>query len=195
MRRDSFFSFASLLVLAALTAGVTQDEIPDQAKRNGKVCVAIVGNASTTSAFVEGLTHRLAQNLVRDKVNAVSMDSRTTTDRQLHLTAENGEESKDKQCDYILLTQIYSPGTRPEEPQDPVISIGGRVPSVDASDSMSPPTYRNPLKISFALFRIGRLKPVLEAAVLQEPSANVSDSFLPAMDREANRVSHELKKK
>ena len=195
MRRDSFFSFASLLVLAALTAGVAQDEVPDQAKRNGKVCVATVGNASTTSALVERLTARLAQNLVQSKVNAISMDSRTTTDRQLHLTAENGDESKDKQCDYILLTQIYSPGTRPEEPQDPVISIGGRVPSVDASDTMSPPVYRNPLKISFALFRIGRLKPVLEAAVLQEPSANVSDSFLPAMDREANRVSHELKKK
>jgi hypothetical protein len=195
MRLPFHRALSSAVVVTVLLAAAAQDEIPEQAKGNGKVCVATVGNASTTSAFVEGLTRRLTQNLVQNKVNAISMESRTTTDRQLRMTTENGEESKDKQCDYILLTQIYSPGSRPEEPQDPVISIGSSVPSVDASDRMSPPVYRNSLKISFALFRIARMKPVLEAAILQEPSANVSDSFLPAMDREANRVTHELKKK
>jgi hypothetical protein len=193
MPRLNCVSFSCAVVLTVVLAAAAQDEIPDQPKTNGKVCVATVGNASTTSAFVERLTARLTQNLVHNKVNAVSMESRTTTDRQLHLTIENGEESKDKQCDYVLLTQIYSPGSRPEEPQLPVISIGGRVPSVDAADTMA--VYRDPLKIAFSLFRIGRMKPVLESAVLQEPAANVSDSFLPAMDQEANGVSHELKKK
>src|SRR5262249_7417218 len=116
-------------VLTALLAAAAQDEIPDQPKTNGKVCVATVGNASTTSAFVERLTARLTQNLVHNKVNAVSMESRTTTNRQLHLAIENSEESKDKQCDDGLLTQIYSPGSRPEEPQVPVISIGGECPA------------------------------------------------------------------
>jgi hypothetical protein len=35
----------------------------------------------------------------------------------------------------------------------------------------------------------------LDTYLLERSSANVSDSFLAAMDREANRVSHELKKK
>lgn len=194
MRRVLYLSSASAILLTVFLAAA-QDEIPDQPKRNGRVCVATVGNASEPSAFVERLTARLTQNLVQNKVNALSMESRTTTDRELHLTKQNGEEAKDKQCDYILLTQIYSPATRPNEPQIPAISIGGRAPSVDASDTLSPPVYRDQLKIAFALFREGRLKPVLDTALLQESSANVSDSFLPAMDREANRVSHDLKKR
>jgi hypothetical protein len=53
---------------------------------------------------------------------------------------------------------------------------------------------RENLQVAFALFRIGRFKPVLDTVVLERPSANASDTFLPAMDHEANRVSHELKK-
>jgi hypothetical protein len=60
---------------------------------------------------------------------------------------------------------------------------------------MSPPVYRENLQINIALFRTGRYKPVLDTRIPAQPSANVSDSFLLAMDREANRVSHELNKK
>ena len=111
---------------------------------------------------------------------------------------ENGEESKDKECDYVLLTQIVDPKAHPLDPQMPQISIGGKVPSVDASDppsGSSGPGYRDNLQISFVLFRSGRWKPVLDAFLRGQPSGNVSDSLLPAMDREANRVSHELNKK
>jgi hypothetical protein len=68
---------------------------------------------------------------------------------------------------------------------------------VDASNPLggsSGPVYRENLQVDFALFQVGLFKPVLDTYVLERPSANVSDTLLPAMDHEANRVGHELKK-
>ena len=192
MRLHRFAVLCSLGFLAVASTIVAQDEIPSQPKSGAKVCVAIVGNASTTSAFVERLTDRLTRSLKQDKINAVTMDSRTTDKHPLQLSTDNGEEAKQKECDYVLLSQIRDPRQHPLEPQLPEISIGGRVPRVDASDPS--PVYRENLQVAFALFRIGRFKPVLDTVVLERPSANASDTFLPAMDHEANRVSHELKK-
>jgi len=173
----------SLGFLAVASTIVAQDEIPSQPKSGAKVCVATVGNASTTSAFVERLTERLTRSLKQNKVNAVTMDSRTTDKHPLQLSTDNGEEAKQKECDYVLLSQIRDPRQHPLEPQLPEISIGGRVPSVEASDPR--PVYRENLQVAFALFRIGRFKPVLDTVVLERPSTNVSDTFLPAMDHEA----------
>ena len=192
MRLHRFAVLCSLGFLAVASTIVAQDEIPSQPKSGAKVCVATVGNASTTSAFVERLTERLTRSLKQNKVNAVTMDSRTTDKHPLQLSTDNGEEAKQKECDYVLLSQIRDPRQHPLEPQLPEISIGGRVPSVEASDPR--PVYRENLQVAFALFRIGRFKPVLDTVVLERPSTNVSDTFLPAMDHEANRVGHELKK-
>jgi hypothetical protein len=144
------------------------------------------------------MTERLTRRLGENKTNAVTMDSRTTTQRKLQPTSENGAESREKQCDYILLTQIVDPRAHPLEPRLPEVSIGGRVPSVDASDPLggsSGPVHRENLQVSFALFANGRFKPVLDTLVSDRPSANVSDTLELAMDRVANRVSHELNKK
>jgi hypothetical protein len=68
---------------------------------------------------------------------------------------------------------------------------------VDASDPLggsSGSVYRDNLQVAFALFQIGRFKPVLDTYVLERPSANVSDTLWSAMDHEASRVGHELKK-
>ena len=192
MRLPRFAILCTLGFLAVASTIVAQDEIPSQPKSGAKVCVAIVGNASTTSAFVERLTDRLTRSLKQDKINAVTMDSRTTDKHPLQLSTDNGKEAKQKECDYVLLSQIRDPRQHPLEPQLPEISIGGRVPRVDASDPSA--VYRENLQVAFALFRIGRFKPVLDTVVLERPSTNVSDTFLPAMDHEANRVSHELKK-
>ncbi len=183
-------------VLAFVSMMVAQD-LPPQPKSGGKVCVAGVANTSTTSALEERLTERLTKSLKQNKVAAVRLDSSTTDRSPLQLSTENGEEAKQKDCDYVLVSQIRDPKQHPFEPQAPQISIGGRVPSVDASDPMggsSGPVYRENLQVAFALFRLGRFKPVLDTVVLERPSANVSDTLLPAMDHEANRVSHELKK-
>jgi len=114
------------------------------------------------------------------------------------LKDENSEEAKSKDCDYMLLTQIADPKARPLDPHSPQISIGGRVPSVDASDPMggsSGPVYRDNLQISFALFPIDGVDPVVDTATIAQPSGNASDNLLSAMDRESNRVSRELKEK
>ncbi len=197
MRLPRFAVCCSLVLLAVASAVVAQDELPPQPKSGATVCIATVGNASTTPAFVERLTERLTRSLEQNKVKAVMMDSRTGDKHPLQLSTENGEEAKQKECDYVLLSQIRDPRQHPLEPQLPEISIGGRVPSVDASDPLggsSGPVYRVNLQVAFALFRIGRFKPVLDTIVLERPSANISDTLLPAMDHEANRVGHELQK-
>ena len=187
--------FAVLGCSVALTLStLTAQDLPSQPKSGAKVCVAGVANASATSAFVEHLTERLAQSLKQDKINAVIMDSRTTEKYPMQLSAENGDEVKEKGCDYALLSQIRDPKQHPFEPQPPQISIGGRVPSTDASDSLSRPVYRDNLQVAIALFRVGSFKPVLDAYVLERPSSSVSETLLSAMDHEANRVEHELKK-
>jgi len=188
----------SSLVFAFLPVptGNAQD-LPPEAKPGAKVCVAVVANASTTSAFVERLTERLTKGLKQNKLDSITMSSSTTEKYPLQLTSENGEEVKENDCDYALLTQIRDPKQHPLEPKAPEISIGGRVPSIDASDPLggsSGPVHRDNLQVAFALFRVGRLKPVIDTNILERPSANVSDTLIPAMDHEANRVGHELKK-
>jgi len=191
--RARLFAFLIVLILAPVYVPAWQDEIPSQPKSDGKVCAAIVSNASTTSAFVERMTARLTKSLKENKINALMMDSRTTTGRQLQPTIENGHEARDKECDYTLLTQIVDTREHPFDPHGPEISIGGRVPSIDASDSR--PVSRENLQVSFAVFRVGRFKPVLDTQLRAQPSGDVSDTLVQAMDRVANRVSHELRKK
>ncbi len=187
-----------LLVFALAPVAAWPQDLPSQPKSGGKVCVATVSNMSARSALVDRMTERLSKDLRDDKINAITMDSTTTTDHKLHPTPENGEEAKSKDCDYILLTQIVDPKTRPFDPQSPQISIGGKVPSLDASDPLggsSGPVYRDNLQISFALFPMDRLKPVVDTAIMAQPSGNASDNLLSAMDRESNRIGYELKKK
>ena len=196
MRVSRFSIFCGLGFFAVASTMVAQDELPPQPKSGGKVCVATLENASTSPAFVERLTDRLTKSLKQNKINAVIMESRTTDKYPLELSTENGEESKQKECDYVLLSQIHDPRQHPFEPQAPEISIGRR-PSIDASDPMegsSGPVHRENLELAFALFRIGRFKPVLDSYVQERPSANASISLFPAMDEEANRVGHKLKK-
>ena len=179
-----------LLIPSALNAGSPVDQ--------PRICVAAVANASTVPAMIERLTDRLTKDLAKDKFGAISMDSSTTLERKLHPSPANGEEARDKECDYVLLTQIWHPRPLTAQGTGAEISIGGRVPSVDAADPMggsSGPVYRENMQVNFALFPMGKPDPKLDTYILDRSSANVSDSFLAAMDREANRVSHELKKK
>ena len=182
------FPAAVVLALASAVTAKDKSSVPQ-----GKVCVAVVANASTTSAMVEQMTARLVRSLKQDKVDVVGMDSRTTIQYPLRFSNENGEESQQKGCDYILLTQLRDPREHPFEPHLPEISIGGPVPSTDASDQTAEagPT----MHVAFALFRSGRFEPVMDTDVLDRPGTNVGSRFWHAMDMEANRVKSELKKK
>jgi hypothetical protein len=162
-----------------------------------RVCVALVENTSTVSAYEERLTERLVKSLRRDQLEAVAMDSSTTKEHTLRPTRQNTDEADRKQRSYTLLTQIVETRTNPAAPET-FPRAGARVPSVDASDPMggrSGPVYREELGIAFALFRTSRYDPVLSTFILERASANVADTFLVAMDRIANRVIREVKKK
>jgi len=187
-----------LLFISLAPVATWAQDLPPQPKADSEICIAKVSNISASVVIVDRMTERLAKSLRGNQIGVLIMDSSTTTDRKLHPTSENGEESKSKECDYILLTQIVDPKAQPYEPQMPPISIGGKAPSVDASDPLggsSGPVHRDSLQISFALFRTDRFKPVLDTVILAEPSGHASDNLLSAMDRESNRVGNELKKK
>jgi len=185
------------VLLAALLILLCPAQSASPESKNPKVCVAMVANASTVSAPLERLTERLAKSLKRGKTEAMAMDSSTTMDRNLRPTRLNVEEADDKQCDYTLLTQIVESRAHPAAP--PTLQRdGATVPSVDAADPLggnSGPVYREKMQIAFALFRASHYDPVVDAYILERASANVSDTFQTGMDRIANRVSHDLKKK
>jgi hypothetical protein len=190
--------FLSALLFAPLANSAWPQNLSSQPQPAAKVCVAIVANRTTKLLFPERMTARLTQDLVKNKLAAVTMGSATTNDRELHPTMKNSEELKSRECDYLLLTHITEPMTNLGELRSPNISIGGRTPSMDASDPMggsSGPVYRDNLEVGFALFRPGHLNADLDTTLLAQPSANMSDSLMPAMDRVANRISRELKEK
>jgi hypothetical protein len=198
MRRQSRLSLASLFAVLAFNIPAAPKQLSSQPSSGGRVCVAVINNRTAKSLFVERMTERLVRDLTESKIKAVAMDSSTTSDRALHPTVENGEELKNKECDYLVLTQISDPKDRPTELHLPEISIGGKEPSVDASDPLggqSGPQYRNNLEVNFAVFRPGTLKAKVDARILAQPSGNVSDSLMQAMDGVANRIGRELKRK
>jgi hypothetical protein len=191
--------FSCLVVLLfALTPAFHGQELSSQPKEDTKVCVAAVSNRSKDSLMVDRLTDRLTRSIVQNKLYAVKIDSDTTSDRDLHPTIQNSTDMKTLQCDFLLLTQVSEVRTNPTATDAPSISIGKKVPSIDASDPMggsTGPVYRDNVEIRFAIFRVGKIKPDLDTTLLGQSSANASDSLMSTMDREANRVGHELKKK
>jgi hypothetical protein len=69
---------------------------------------------------------------------------------------------------------------------------------VDASDPLggqSGPQYRDNVEVNFVVFRPGTPKAVLSTKMSDQLSGNVTDSLMQAMDREANRIGHALKKR
>src|SRR5205814_9121754 len=103
----------------------------------------------------------------------------------------------DKHAHYNLLPQIVEALAHPRMPQT-TPRDDARIPRLDASDPMggqSDPVYRENEQISFALFRPYHNDPMMDTYVLERASANGSDTFQMAMDRIANRVSHDLKTK
>jgi hypothetical protein len=199
MRSGLLFCLPSVFAVLLLASLAATQELSSQPSSGKSVCVAVVNNHTAQSLFVERMTERLARSLSGSKVKAVAMDSSTTGDRTLHPTAENGAELKRRECDYLVLTQVTDPKDHnPTELRSPDISIGKRTPSVDASDQLggqSGSVYRDNLEVNFALFHPGTLKAMLDTHILDQPSGNVSDSLIQTMDRVANRISHELKKK
>jgi hypothetical protein len=189
------FLLAVLLVFLCPELLLAQSE--SRQSQNPKICVATVANASTVSAFLERLTERLVKSLNRGKLKGVAMDSVTTMDRKLRPTRQNAAEADDKHCDYTLLTQIVESRAHPAAAQTQPRN-GAMVPSVDAADPLggtSGPVYRENMQVSFALFRASHYDAVIDTYVLERASANVVDTLLTAMDRIANRVSHDLEKK
>ena len=186
--------FAHALLVITLTFSALSQNPPEKPAGSKKVCVAEINNQTTQSLMPERLTKELARGLMDAKIFTVVMESSTTSDRNLHPTVENGEELKSNECDYIVLTQIRDPRLHPTEMRSPQISIGGKVPSIDASDPSSAPAREN-LEVDFALFHPGNPESVLNTQILDRPSSNAGDSMMQAMDHEANRIRHELKKK
>jgi hypothetical protein len=196
---DRAFRLCLASIFAVLVV-VAPQPLSSQSSSGTRICVAVINNHTTKSLDPERMTERLVRSLTGDQIKAAAMESSTTSNRTLHPTLENGVEVKSRQCDYLVLTQVTDPKADhdPTNLRSPDISIGGKVPSVDASDPMggqSRPVYRDNLEVNFALFRAGTPKALIDTRIVDQPSANVSDSLMQAMGRVANRISHEVKKK
>lgn len=157
-----------------------------------KICVAEINNRTATSLMTDRLTERLARNLTSKERKAVAMQSRTTDRRDLRPTVENSEEAKQLECNYLVLTQVTDPRSNPTDLAGPQIAIGGRRPSPDSGDPVGA-SVRDSLEIDFALYRTGSPEPLLQTRLLDEPSSTIALSLTQGMDREANRIGHELK--
>ncbi len=193
MRLGYKLSVAVACLVCLIGFRASAQESPAQPGSGAKVCVAVISNPTTTPLLEERMTARLARGVSDKKITAVVMESTTTDSRELRPTLENSREMKEKECDYLVITHVSDPRTHPTELHSPEISIGGRRPSTDASDSQ--PTYRDNLEINFAVFRPGNPKAVVDGRILDRPSANSADSLMQAMDREGIRINRELKKK
>jgi DNA-binding transcriptional regulator YbjK len=113
MRLLAGFAVLIARFLSPPPASAWQQALPPQPGKGQAICVAVVANAGAKSAFVERMTERLTKSLKDNKLKALMMDSATTPQRKLEPTAENGEESRQKDCDSILLTQILDPQAHP----------------------------------------------------------------------------------
>lgn len=168
--------------------------LPDQPKPEGSVCVAQLVNLSTEFAQEPQLATRLIANFKRLKISVVAMESRTPSRQRLAPDADTGTEARDKNCDYILLTQIVTLhrglglNTSPE-------SIGARrIPSTDASENGRDRAL-NDVQLRFTLFRLGRLDPIVDDAISSLNSTSTNYNLEEDVDREASRVRRELGKK
>ena len=187
------------LPISLLPVQLNAQEVSAQPGSGAKVCVAVVNNHSPELLDQDRMTARLVKALADKKLSPVLMDSATGNSKDLRPTLENSQEMKDKECDYLVLTMVTKPYPRDPTSGDAEISIGhARVPSTDASDPMggqSGPVYRNELNISFAVYRPGTIKPMMDTQIYDRPRANTSDSLMDGMDQEGSRIKHELKKK
>lgn len=186
-------------VLSSVAVCLAPFQATSQELSGAKVCVAVVNNHTAELLSPDRMTVRLVKAVSDKKLSAVAMDSATGNSKELRPTLENSQEMKSKECDYLLLTMVTGSSKRAGSSSDAGISIGhARVPSTDASDPMggqSGPVYRSEAEVNFAVFRSGGLNPILDTQILDRPRANASDSLMDAMDREGNRVKHEVKKK
>lgn len=190
------YSFAIVYMAAVF---LFSSSATSQLPAGTKVCVAVISNHTADLLSPDLMTARLVKAVADKKLSAVAMDSATGNAKNLRPTLENAVEMKNKDCRYIVLTIVNASSRHSLPSADTGISIGhAKVPSIDASDPMggqSGPVYRNQLEINFAIFRAANPDPVLDTQILEYPRANASDSLMDAMDREGNRVRHELKKK
>ena len=160
--------------------------------------MAVVRDVSHLLANSELLTAELANQLKRLKLNAVRMESRTPVRRRLEMDRDTGAEARDKDCDYVLLTQIDDLRQRGLDPLSiPPIGIGSgqRVPSTDASEGPLQRGQGSTVLINFAFYRISRLTPVLDGTVESRAAEASSSSLTFDIDQVANRVNGYLKKK
>jgi hypothetical protein len=83
-----------LLVFALAPLAALPQDVPSHPKPGGKVCVATVSNMSARAAVVDRLTERVSKDLRDDKINAVTMDSGTTTGHKLIPPAKMAKKRK-----------------------------------------------------------------------------------------------------
>lgn len=148
------------------------------AKRPGTVRVGVVWIANKTdrSPSVDMLRSRLIGNIVQSEVDAVPLDSRTAADIEA--------EAKQKECDYILYTDITLLKTSGKAGGllGRATGIGGLKERVES-------------RLDFRLFPLGNASPQLTSSAFSKEDGSEDASLSRAAGEEARAVVVEVRKR
>jgi hypothetical protein len=148
------------------------------AKRPGTIRVGVVSIANKTdrSPSLASVRSRLIDSIIQSDVDAVPLDSITSTDIEA--------EAKQKECDYILYTDVALLKTSGK-----VGGLLGRATGVGGLKE------RVESRLDFKLFPVGNTSPQLTSSASAKEEGSEDTSLSTAAGQEAKAVAVEVRKR
>lgn len=156
----------------------TETATAARGKRPGTIRVGVVSIANKTdrSPSVDSLRSRLIGSIIQSDVDAVPLDSRTPADIEA--------EAKQKECDYILYTEVTLLKTSGK-----VGGLLGRATGVGGLKE------RVESRLDFRLFPVGNTSPQLTSSASAKEEGSEDASLSTAAGQEARAVVIEVRKR
>lgn len=148
-----------------------------------KLCVAAVGNGSLKPIQVNEVKAELMKDLLAEGLNAESTSTATLVAKRLELSGNNQESIRLRKCDYMLLTSVDSPNVGKQSAK----------PANGTADNS--PVSGDELLLSFALFKKGVEKPLIDTAVNTSGASTPTQSIVNVVAKEAGQVHQAFAKK
>ena len=172
--------FAASLLCACSVAA--QQKSPATPVANlPKLCVAAVGNGSLKPIQVNEVKAELMKDLLATGLNAESTSTATQVAKKLEISGNNRESIRLRKCDFMLLTSVDS-------------SNAGKQSAQSATETAAAASG-NELLLSFALFKKGVEKPLIDTAVNASSAATPTQSIVDVVPKEAEQVRKSFPRK
>jgi hypothetical protein len=172
VNRSCVIIFATSL-LCACSLSAQQKTPAATTSKLPKLCVAAVGNGSLKPIQVNQVKDELMKDLLATGLNAEAAATTTLVAKKLELSGNNRESIHLRKCDYMLLTSVDSATAGKE----------------------GAPGSGNQLLLSFALFKNGVVKPLIDTALSGSDASTPTQSILDVVPKESDQVHTVLSKK